>query len=130
MSAGSFRETAAANGGQTLNRSGHGSVVSVLFSFSLRILTSDRYFARRMLCLTFLLKTLLMVSCYVTYVCCVEVAKPSDAQVKYLDLEIGASIHFNMQTFDGGMKPGKMKQSRSMRTKAYEILFSAKHSVQ
>ena len=34
-------------------------------------------------------------------------AKPSVSQAKYLDYEIGASIHFNMQTFNGAMKPGE-----------------------
>ncbi|KAJ7369612.1 hypothetical protein OS493_037562 [Desmophyllum pertusum] len=33
------------------------------------------------------------------------VAKPSATQAKYLDYEIGASIHFNMQTFNRNMKP-------------------------
>ena len=37
----------------------------------------------------------------------VSVAKPSAAQAKYLDYEIGASIHFNMQTFNRSMKAGK-----------------------
>ncbi|CAH3017747.1 unnamed protein product [Porites evermanni] len=35
-----------------------------------------------------------------------SVAKPSVSQAKYLDYEIGASIHFNMQTFNGTMKSG------------------------
>ena len=39
--------------------------------------------------------------------CAVSVAKPSAAQAKYLDYEIGASIHFNMQTFNRSMKAGK-----------------------
>ena len=37
----------------------------------------------------------------------ISVAKPSAAQAKYLDYEIGASIHFNMQTFNRSMKAGK-----------------------
>ena len=50
-----------------------------------------------------------------TFARCVEVisvAKPSEAQAKYLDFEIGASIHFNMQTFSGTMKPGKLIWSK------------------
>ena len=50
----------------------------------------------------------------ITTLCCTSsvscarltVAKPSATQAKYLDYEIGASIHFNMQTFNRNMKPG------------------------
>lgn len=34
------------------------------------------------------------------------VAKPSATQAKWLDYEMGAVIHFNMQTFDNFMKSG------------------------
>ena len=47
-------------------------------------------------------------ACFITCShCAVSVAKPSAAQAKYLDYEIGASIHFNMQTFNRSMKAGK-----------------------
>lgn len=35
-----------------------------------------------------------------------KIAKPSITQAKWLDFEVGASIHFNMQTFDKSMKRG------------------------
>jgi hypothetical protein len=35
-------------------------------------------------------------------------AKPSAAQAQWLDFEVGASIHFNMQTFDKNMKRGRL----------------------
>ncbi|XP_067053101.1 uncharacterized protein [Acropora muricata] len=54
-----------------------------------------------------LLITFLAVCYYETSVgLAVSVAKPSASQVKYLDYEIGASIHFNMQTFARTMRPG------------------------
>lgn len=36
-----------------------------------------------------------------------KVPKPTKTQAKWLDYEVGAIVHFNMQTFDGYMKPGK-----------------------
>ena len=36
-----------------------------------------------------------------------EVPKPTKTQAKWLDYEVGAIVHFNMQTFDRYMKPGK-----------------------
>lgn len=36
-----------------------------------------------------------------------KVAKPTKTQAKWLDYEIGAIVHFNMQTFDRYMKPGR-----------------------
>ena len=59
-------------------------------------------------CLVFI-TTLVVVLCYGRLAGCERVssvAKPGSTQVKYLDYEIGASIHFNMQTFDRNMKPG------------------------
>ena len=38
-----------------------------------------------------------------------EVPKPTKTQAKWLDYEVGAIVHFNMQTFDRYMKPGKMQ---------------------
>ena len=35
------------------------------------------------------------------------VAKPSASQAELMDYELGASIHFNMQTFNRSMRPGK-----------------------
>ena len=35
-----------------------------------------------------------------------SIAKPSNTQARWLDFEVGASIHFNMQTFDKSMKSG------------------------
>ena len=50
----------------------------------------------------------LVLACFINCShCAVSVAKPSAAQAKYLDYEIGASIHFNMQTFNRSMKAGK-----------------------
>lgn len=37
-----------------------------------------------------------------------KVAKPSITQARWLDYEVGASIHFNMQTFDKSMKRGTL----------------------
>ena len=54
---------------------------------------------------------LVAVSCYERFPTCarhLSVVKPSATQAKYLDYEIGASIHFNMQTFSRTMKPGKL----------------------
>lgn len=36
-----------------------------------------------------------------------KVAKPTKTQAKWLDYEVGAIVHFNMQTFDRYMKPGR-----------------------
>lgn len=36
-----------------------------------------------------------------------KVPKPTKTQAKWLDYEVGAIVHFNMQTFDRYMKPGK-----------------------
>ena len=36
-----------------------------------------------------------------------EVPKPTKTQAKWLDYEVGAIVHFNMQTFDRFMKPGE-----------------------
>lgn len=47
------------------------------------------------------------------FIYCVEgasdfkVPMPTKTQAKWLDYEVGAIVHFNMQTFDGYMKPGK-----------------------
>ena len=50
----------------------------------------------------------MIISCFATTArCVVSVAKPSSTQAKYLDYEIGASIHFNMQTFNRSMRTGK-----------------------
>ena len=38
-----------------------------------------------------------------------EVPKPTKTQAKWLDYEVGAIVHFNMQTFDRYMKPGKLQ---------------------
>ena len=57
-----------------------------------------------------LMTALVVVSFCGRFASCVRVfsvAKPSETQARYLDYEIGASIHFNMQTFSGTMKPGK-----------------------
>ena len=51
---------------------------------------------------------LVVVLVCVKTVSCVSlsVAKPSATQAKWLDYEMGAVIHFNMQTFDNFMKSG------------------------
>ena len=36
-----------------------------------------------------------------------KVPKPTTTQAKWLDYEVGAIVHFNMQTFDRYMKPGR-----------------------
>ena len=36
-----------------------------------------------------------------------EVPKPTETQARWLDYEVGAIVHFNMQTFDRTMRPGK-----------------------
>ena len=36
-----------------------------------------------------------------------KVPKPTETQAKWLDYEVGAIVHFNMQTFNRYMKPGK-----------------------
>ena len=60
-----------------------------------------------MVCFSFMVSTLVAVWCSARLARgVVSVAKPSATQVKYLDYEIGASIHFNMQTFDRSMGPG------------------------
>ena len=41
-----------------------------------------------------------------------EVPKPTKTQAKWLDYEVGAIVHFNMQTFDRYMKPGKSQLCR------------------
>jgi len=49
----------------------------------------------------------MIISCFATTArCVVSVVKPSATQAKYLDYEIGASIHFNMQTFNRSMRTG------------------------
>lgn len=35
-----------------------------------------------------------------------KVPKPTKTQAKWLDYEVGAIVHFNMQTFNRYMKPG------------------------
>ena len=40
-----------------------------------------------------------------------SVPKPSNTQAKWLDYEIGAIVHFNMQTFSRFMKPGNWLNS-------------------
>ena len=63
------------------------------------------------MCCVVLLTTLVVVLFCEKFASCVNVisvAKPSAAQAKFLDFEIGASIHFNMQTFSRTMKPGKL----------------------
>ena len=62
-----------------------------------------------MSCLSVFVTLLKVVLCYGSLASCatVSVAKPSALLAKYLDYEIGASIHFNMQTFNETMKPGK-----------------------
>lgn len=60
-----------------------------------------------MVCFSLILRTILAVSCITSSSWALTtVAKPSASQAKYLDYEIGASIHFNMQTFARYMKPG------------------------
>lgn len=49
---------------------------------------------------------------FASFVKVISVAKPSAAQAKFLDFEIGASIHFNMQTFSRTMKPGELIWSK------------------
>lgn len=41
-----------------------------------------------------------------------EVPKPTKTQAKWLDYEVGAIVHFNMQTFDRYMKPGESQLVR------------------
>ena len=36
-----------------------------------------------------------------------EIPKPTETQAKWLDYEVGAIVHFNMQTYDRSMKAGK-----------------------
>ena len=63
-----------------------------------------------MVCFSFIVSTLVAVWCSARFARgVVSVAKPSATQVKYLDYEIGASIHFNMQTFERSMGPGNEK---------------------
>ena len=61
-----------------------------------------------------------------------SVAKPSASQAKYLDYEIGASIHFNMQTFNGTMKSGEwvnlLCRNERRDLKAYERPLPFLHS--
>lgn len=42
------------------------------------------------------------------------VPKPTKTQAKWLDYEVGAIVHFNMQTFNRYMKPGKKFAPRAM----------------
>ena len=45
--------------------------------------------------------------CFVEGASDFEVPKPTKTQAKWLDYEVGAIVHFNMQTFDRYMTPGE-----------------------
>lgn len=42
-----------------------------------------------------------------------KIPKPTETQARWLDYEVGAIVHFNMQTFDGSMRAGKFDFERS-----------------
>ena len=44
---------------------------------------------------------------YVKKAKALRVPKPTKTQAKWLDYEVGAIVHFNMQTFDRYMRPGE-----------------------
>ena len=80
--------------------------------------------AKRMSCAVLLATLVVVLFCgkFASFVKVISVAKPSAAQAKFLDFEIGASIHFNMQTFSRTMKPGELIWS-------YVLFPSIEHTV-
>lgn len=41
-----------------------------------------------------------------------KIPKPTKTQARWLDYEVGAIVHFNMQTFDRSMRAGKFDFER------------------
>lgn len=44
-----------------------------------------------------------------------KIPKPTETQARWLDYEVGAIVHFNMQTFDRSMQAGKFDWLRMSR---------------
>ena len=63
----------------------------------------------RMLKLLFIVHFSSIILChfYAEKVKAFKVPKPTKTQAKWLDYEVGAIVHFNMQTFDRYMRPGE-----------------------